>query len=167
MLLNCTWWNYDLQIISQSCLKNGTDSSHITFTHLFLMLILLQLSITTESQTLFTKVFFQFQDTILDFNMHFIVISTQSPLSNYFFIFIIYCSVQFSSFTQSCPTLCNPINHSTPGLPVHHQLPEFTQTHVHQGNDTIQPSHPLLSPSPPALNLSQHQGLFTWVSSLH
>ena len=76
-------------------------------------------------------------------------------------------SVQFSSVAQSCPTLCDHMNHSTPGLPVHHQLPEFTQTHVLWVGDAIQPSHPLLSPSPPALNLSQHQGLFKWVSSLH
>ena len=76
-------------------------------------------------------------------------------------------SVQFSSVAQSCPTLCNPMNHSTPGLPVHHQLPEFTQTHVSWVSDAIQPSHPLSSPSPPAFNLSQHQGLFQWVSSSH
>ena len=69
-------------------------------------------------------------------------------------------SVQFSSVTQSCLTLCNSMNRSTPGLPVHHQLPEFTQTHVHQVTDAIQPSHPLPSPSPPAPNPSQHQGLF-------
>ena len=68
--------------------------------------------------------------------------------------------VQFSSVTQSCLTLCNPIDSSTPGLPVHHQLPEPTQTHVHCVSDAIQPSHPPLSPSPPAFNLSQHQGLF-------
>ena len=67
---------------------------------------------------------------------------------------------QFSSVTQSCPTLCDPMNRSTPGLRVHHQLPESTQTHVHRVGDAIQPSHPLLSPSPSALNLSQHQGLF-------
>ena len=73
----------------------------------------------------------------------------------------------FSLVTQSCPTLCDPMNHSTPGLPVHHQLPEFTQTHVHRVGDTIQPSHPLLSPSPPAPNPSQHQGLFQWVNSSH
>ena len=76
-------------------------------------------------------------------------------------------SLHFSSVAQSCPTLCNPMNHSTPGLPVHHQLLESTQTHVHWLGDVIQPSHPLSSPSPPALNLSQHQGLFKWVSSLH
>ena len=67
---------------------------------------------------------------------------------------------QLSSVTQSCPTLCDPMDCSTPGLPVHHQLLESTQTHVHEVGDAIQPSHPLSSPSPPALNLSQHQGLF-------
>ena len=77
------------------------------------------------------------------------------------------CSVQFSSVTQSCPTLCDPMNRSMPGLPVHHQLPEFTQTHVHQVSDAIQPSHPLLSPSSPAPNPSQHQSLFQWVNSSH
>ena len=74
---------------------------------------------------------------------------------------------QFSSVTQSCMTLCNPMDCSTLGLPVHHQLPELTQTLVHGVGDAIQPSHPLWSPSPPALNLSQHQGLFKWVSSWH
>ena len=73
----------------------------------------------------------------------------------------------FSSIAQSCPTLCDPINHSTPGFPVHHQLPELTQTHVHQVGDAIQLSHPLSSPSPPALNLAQRQGLFQWVNSSH
>ena len=68
---------------------------------------------------------------------------------------------------QSHPTLCDPMECSTPGFPVHHHLPEPTQTHVHRVGDAIQPSHPLLSPSPPALNLSQHQGLFQWVSSSH
>ena len=76
-------------------------------------------------------------------------------------------SVHFSPVAQSCLTLCDPMNPSTPGLPVHHQLPESTQTHVHRVGDAIQPSHPLLSPSPPALNLSQHQGFFQWVSSSH
>ena len=74
---------------------------------------------------------------------------------------------QFSSVAQSCPTLCNPMDCSTPGLPVHHQLPEFTHTHVHWVHDAIQPSHPLSSPSPPAFNLSQHQGIFQGVSSSH
>ena len=68
--------------------------------------------------------------------------------------------LQFSSVAQSCPTLCDPMNLSMPGLPVPHQLPEFTQTQVHRVGDAIQPSHPLSSPSPPAFNLSQHQGLF-------
>ena len=76
-------------------------------------------------------------------------------------------SVQFSSVTQSCPTFCDPINCSTPGLAVHHQLPEFTQTHFHPVGDAIQPSHPLSSPFPPAPNPSQHQSLFQWVNSSH
>ena len=74
---------------------------------------------------------------------------------------------QFSSVTQSCLTLLDPMNRSTPGLPVHHQLPEFTQTHVHRVTDAIQPSHPLSSSSPPAPNPSQHQSLFQWVNSSH
>ena len=69
-------------------------------------------------------------------------------------------SFQLISVTQSCPTLYDPMNHSTPGLPIHHQLPEFTQTHVHRVRDAIQPSHPRSSPSPPAPNPSQHQSLF-------
>ena len=73
----------------------------------------------------------------------------------------------FSSVAQSCPTLWDPLNCCTPRLPVHYQLPESTQTHVHWVGDAVQPSHPLLSPSPPAFNLSQHQGLFKWVSSSH
>ena len=73
----------------------------------------------------------------------------------------------FNSVAQLCPTLCDPMNCSTPGLPVHHQLLESTQTHVHRVSDAIQPSHPLSSPSPLALSLSQHQGLFKWVSSSH
>jgi len=74
---------------------------------------------------------------------------------------------QFSSVAQLCVTLCDPMNRSMPGLPLHHQLLEFTQTHVHWVGDAIQGSHPLSSPSPPALNLSQHQGLFQWVNSSH
>ena len=77
-----------------------------------------------------------------------------------------YISVQFSSVAQSCPTLCNPMNCSTPGLPVHHQLLEFTQTNVHRVRDAIQPSHPLSSPSPPAPNPSQHQ-IFSNEPTLH
>ena len=76
-------------------------------------------------------------------------------------------SVQFSSVAQLCPTLCNPMNRSTPALPVHHQLLEFTQIHVHRVGDAIQPSHPLSSPSPPDPNPSQQQGLFQWVNSSH
>ena len=73
---------------------------------------------------------------------------------------------QLSTVIQSCPTLCDPMNHSLPGFPIIHQLPESIQTHVHWVGDAIQPSHPLLSPSPPALNLSQHQGPFKWVAKV-
>ena len=76
-------------------------------------------------------------------------------------------AVQFSSVAQSCPTLCDPMNRSTPGLPVHQHLPEFTQTHIHRVSDAIQPSHPQSSPSPPAPNPSQHRDLFQRVNSSH
>ena len=84
-------------------------------------------------------------------------------------LILLWCTfrVKFSSVVHLCPTLCDPMDCSTPGLPVHHQLPEFTQTHVHWVSDAIQPSHPLLSPSPPAFNLFQHQGIFKWISSSH
>ena len=81
------------------------------------------------------------------------------PVLRTLFFFFFFKENQFSSVSQSCSTLCDPMDCNTPGLPVHHQLPEFTQTHVHRIADAIQPSHPLSSPSP-ALNLSQHQGLF-------
>ena len=90
-----------------------------------------------------------------------VIMATQQGNNNLF------SSVQFSSVAQSCPTLCDPMNCSTPGLPVYYQLPEFTQTHVHRVGDAIQPSHPLSSPSPPAPNPSQHQSLFQWVKSSH
>ena len=86
---------------------------------------------------------------------------TKPSLTSWFYSF----SAQFSSVAQSCQTLYDPTNHSTPGLPVHHQLLESTQTHVHWVSDAIQPLHPLSSPFPPALNLFQHQGLFQWVIS--
>ena len=86
-------------------------------------------------------------------------------LSTFYIRFLIKLIIR--SVAQSCPTLCDPMNHSTPGLPVHHQLPEFTQTHVHQVGYAIQPSHPLSSPSPPAPNRSQHQSLFQWVNASH
>ena len=78
----------------------------------------------------------------------------------HFILILIFIMLQFSSVTQLCPTLCDPMNRSMPDLPVHHQLLECTQTHVHRVSDAIQPSHPLLSPSPPAPNPSQHQSLF-------
>ena len=93
-------------------------------------------------------------------------------LVSFFYNYLLICiinlssSVQFSSVPQACLILCSSMDCSMPGLPVHHQLPELTQTHVHRVGDAIQPSHPLSSPSP-AFNLSQNQGLFKWVSLLH
>ena len=98
---------------------------------------------------------------------NFIMLNCILPLEIVYGLDIHLIIVQFSSVTQLCPTLCDPMNCSTPGLPVHHQLPEFTQTHIHRVRDAIQPFHPLLSPSPPAPNPSQHQSLFQWVNSWH
>ena len=103
-----------------------------------------------ELKSLWIKVKEESEKAGLKLNIKKTKIMASSPIS----------SVQFSSVAQSCPTLCDPMNHSTPGLPVHHQLSEFTQTHVCGVSDAIQPSHPLSSPSPPAPNPSQHQGLF-------
>ena len=98
------------------------------------------------------------------------------PLRTSVFLFVKWASLQefppqsslsVSLVTQLCPTLCDPMDCSTQGFPVHQQLPEVTQNHVHRVSDAIQPSHPLLSPSPPTFNPSQHQGLFKWVSSSH
>ena len=82
-------------------------------------------------------------------------------------LFGFFMLVGFSSVSQSCLTPCDPVDCSMPGFPVHHHLPELVETHVHRDSDAIQPSHPLSSPSPPALSLSHHQGFFQWVSSLH
>ena len=103
-------------------------------------------------------------------NLHGLILRLERYNSKCFFqiriyILILWIMFQFSSVTQSCLTLCDPMNRSTPGLPVHHQLPESTQTHVHQVGYAIQPCHPLSSPSPPAPNPSQHQGLFQRVNS--
>ena len=89
------------------------------------------------------------------------------PVISRFFRVIMFSSVQFSSVAQSCLTVCDPMNHSTPGLPVHLHLLEFTVTHVHWVGDAIQPSHPLSSPSPPPPSPFQHQSLFQWVNSSH
>ena len=96
--------------------------------------------------------FLFFHKFCLEYRDHFLCV--------HIFYLLFYFIFQFSSVTQSCPTVCDPMNYNTPGLPVHHQLLEFTQTHVHRVRDAIQPSHPLSSPSPPAPNPSQHQGLF-------
>ena len=94
-------------------------------------------------------------------------IQAKYPRIPSYFIALFPDSVSSIQFSRSVMSLCDPMNRSTPGLPVHQQLPEFTQTHVHRVTDAIQPSHPLSSPSPPAPNPSQHQSLFQWVNSSH
>ena len=103
-----------------------------------------------------------FPETLMDLHLVF-VLPSGFCLSS----FVQVSPFQIRSIAQSCPTLWEPMNCSRPGLPVHHQLPEFTETHVHRVSDAIQPSHPLSSPSPLAPNPSQHQSLFQWVSSSH
>ena len=103
-----------------------------------------------ELKSLLMKVKEESENVGLKLNIEKTKITAPEPIS----------SVQLSSVAQSCPTLCDPMNRSTPGLPLHHQLPEFTQTHVHRVGDAIQPSHPKSSPSPPAPNPSQHQSPF-------
>ena len=99
----------------------------------------------------------QLRDPLLNFWVIFSDTNTSSEVVDYIFPSCV-SSVRFGSVAQSCPILCDPMNHSMPALSVHHQLPEFTQTHVHWVGDAIQSSHPLSSPSPPAFNLSQHKG---------
>ena len=127
------------------------------------MCLWMHLSIHFEGKLLIYKInpLLNSSHSLIAYNMKIVL----SKIFLYYVLLISFRSNQFSSVAQSCLTLCDPMNHSTPGLPVHHQLPESTQTHVHCVSDAIQPPHPLSSPSPPALNLSQHQGLFKWVSS--
>ena len=122
----------------------GLDSATNTFTFFYFLYSNRWPCVDPTRQTFVDKVI------SLLFNMLFRLVITFLPRS----------SDRFSSVAQSCPTLCDPMNCSKPGLPVHHQLPEFTQAHVQRVGDAIQPSHPLSSPSPPAPNPSQHQGLF-------
>ena len=132
---------------------------HCTFSkaYVFFLATILYFLILQDMQYIFNLSFLHIQGKIV-FSMKIIFFKVS---------FLFTESVQFSSVAQSCPTLCDPVNHSMPGLPVHHQLLEFTQIHVHRVGDAIQPSHPLLSPSPPSPNPSQHQSLFQWVNSCH
>ena len=125
-----------------------------------------------NSFNIYTIVFLDFsseEETFLDptFKGRHHSIYALHPKVSHSHAFLLSWFLQFSSVAQSYLTLCDPMNCSMPGLPVHHQLLEFTQTHVHWVGDAIQPSHPLSSPSSPAPNPSQHQGLFKWVSSSH
>ena len=142
---NITWYVYTI-----FCLSNN---SSLTFWYLLLQLLWIMLQWTLMYKYLYETLL----SNILD-------IYPEVELWGHT---IILYSVHFSSVAQSCLTLCDPMDCSTPGLPIHHQLLESTQTHVHRVGDAIQSFYPLSLPSPPALNLSQHQGLFKWVSSLH
>ena len=117
-----------------------------------------------KCQTVWRK---DFQDLQIPWNHHRLSLIVMYNIFRLLWVNEKMISVQFSSVAQSYPTLYDPMNCSTPGLPVHHQLPEFTQTHIHRVGDAIQPSHPLSSPFPPAPNPSQHQNLFQWVNSSH
>ena len=119
--------------------------------------IMLNFQVVTRSKLIFKYISSVFIWWLYLSHKHFVNHYLHSVLIHY----------QFSSVAQSCPTLCDPMNRSTPGLPVHHQLPEFTQTHVHRVRDAIQPSHPLSSPSPSAPNPSQHQSLLKRVNFSH
>ena len=117
-----------------------------------------KLSLPNFSHLIFEKLWYLYSDLVSN-SVHWAI---KVDSLNYSVLYI-----QFSLVVQLYPTLCDPMDCSTLGLPVHHQLPEFTQTHVHWVGDAIQPSHPLSSPSPPAPNPSQHQGVFQWVNSSH
>ena len=134
----------------KSLLQHHSSKASILQRSAFFIVQLSHPYMTTGKNIALTRWTFVGKVMSLHFNMLSRLVITFPPRS----------SVQFSSVAQSCPTLCDPMNRSTPGLLVHHQLPEFTRTHVHRVKDAIQPSHPLSSPSPPAPNLPQHQGLF-------
>ena len=123
----------------------------------------LSLSTTFTESHRFWVVVFSFSFVFMHISISFLI----SSIICWLLRSMLFSFRQFSSAAQSCPTLCDTMDCSTPGLPIHHQFPEFTQTHVHCVDDAIQLSHPLSSPSPPAFNHSQHQGLFQWVGSSH
>ena len=154
-------WLFEVFCVSIQTVKNLNFSS-VKNAIGNLIGIALNLQITLGSIVTFILLILPIQEH--DISLHLFMSSSNSFINVLqFFIyssFISFSSIQFSSVSQSCPTLCDPMNHSTPGLPGHHQLPEFTQNHVHRVGDAIQPSHPLSSPSPPAPNPSQHQCLF-------
>ena len=151
------WWRGPTFHISNKFFSYATLTSILFFNvrlHVWLALF-------SDAKSKSCNTTFQLQRSSLTFSLWFLSILYEL----YKHLYNAY-SVQFSSVTQPCPTLCNTMDCSMPGLWIHHQLPEFTQTPVHWVGDSIQPSHPLTSPSPTAFSLSQHQGHFKWVSSL-
>ena len=144
---------FDLLVVQgalKSLLQHHSSKTSILWYSVIFIVQLSHLYMTVGKTIALTRRTFVGKVMSLLFNILFRLVITFLPRS----------SVQFSSVAQSCPTLCDPMNRSMPGLPVHHHLPEFTQTHVHRVHDAIQPSHPRLSLSPPAPNPSQHQSLF-------
>ena len=144
----CSWW-----IIEQLLYCHCSSSSFILWPRL-------------KSEGFFSTWFSKALADMLH-KVYLLKPDSQGKHSSWEFCVSSHRSDQIRSVTQSCPTLCDPMNRSTPGLPVHHQLSEFTQTHVHRVSNAIQPSHPLSSSSPLAPNPSQHQGLFQWINSSH
>ena len=145
--------------------------SQIFLSTFFANLLFSPTHITTSDNYDIKKKLYYFFEQILNIGLfllgdHWVMSNNDQPFQWDFFRHLSN-SVQFSSVPQSCPTLCDPMDWSRPGFPVYHQLLELTQTHVHRVSDAIQPSHPLSTPSPPAFNLSQYQGLLQWFCSPH
>ena len=158
-----------VQGIHKSLLQHHSSKASVLQHPAFLMVQLSHSYMTTGKTIALTRQIFVGKVMSLLFNMLSRLVIAFLPRSKLLLISWLQSpsAVIFSSVVQSCPTICDPVDCSTPGFPVHHQLLEFTQTHVHRVGDAIQPSHPLSSPSPPTYNLFQHQGLFQRVSSSH
>ena len=158
-LENPEWYNYDKPGFNKTQQYNAIVFTTEKYLHVIESVKVLSLSVVSNSGS--TNPWMSMYPPVSKINTWLILFYLFPPTLTF------PTTTQFSSVAQLCPTLCDPMNLSTPGLPVHHQLPEFTQTHVHWIGDAIQPSHPLSSPSPPAPNPSQHQSLFQWVNSSH
>ena len=155
------WWTGRPRVLQST---HGVEKSHTQLSN-WTELSRYEIKITTWSKYQLVRMQEPWKTGGFLFTQHYKVTGWQTP--SLFYSPIASPVPQFSSVPQLCPTLCNPMNRSMPGLPVHHQLPEVTQTHIHWVSDAIQPSHPLSSPSPPAPNPSQHQSLFQRVNSSH
>ena len=154
--ISSLWRSFEIWIISGNVLVKPSVSGHVQ--------ILLSIISSISCKIQLEMLTFHSWSKLFYFQVHFHLKQANFEVPICFFSSFAQVGLQFS---RSVVSDSDPMNRNTPGLPVHHQLPEFTQTHVHWVGGAIQPSHPLSSPSPPALSPSQHQGLFQWVSSLH